>query len=84
MKPFSVVSFRSTASPNRIVGVMPRGYDIHDERVEVWQPLTIDPARLQTTRSSHFLYLRRSAASARHARARATRTSNPCSRSGRR
>ena len=35
---------------------MPRGYDIHDERVEVWQPLTIDPAQIPKTRSSHFLY----------------------------
>ena len=40
----------------RVVGIMPPGYDIHDERVEIWQPLTIDPARTPTTRSNHFLY----------------------------
>src|SRR3954471_8454844 len=29
--------------PTRIVGIMPSGYDVHDERVEVFLPLTIDP-----------------------------------------
>ncbi len=29
---------------NEIVGIMPRGYDVHDQKVELWQPLTIDPA----------------------------------------
>jgi predicted permease len=42
----------------RIVGVMPGGYDIHDQKVEVWQPLTIDPVTLpQPSGSRHFLYL---------------------------
>ena len=43
--------------PTRIVGIMPRGYDLRDERIEVWLPLTIDPKQLANQRSSHFLYL---------------------------
>src|SRR5688500_14323847 len=43
-------------SPTRIVGVMPRGYDVHDQRVELWLPLTIDPAN-PGNRGGHFLYL---------------------------
>ena len=30
-------------APNRIVGIMPPGYDVHDQRVQVWLPLTLDP-----------------------------------------
>jgi predicted permease len=44
-------------APTRIVGIMPRGYDIHDERVEVILPLTIDPKTFPNRRGSHFLYL---------------------------
>ena len=44
-------------TPTRIVGIMPRGYDIHDERVEVILPLTIDPKTFPNQRGSHFLYL---------------------------
>jgi putative ABC transport system permease protein len=40
----------------RIVGIMPAGYDIHDQRVEVWLPLTLDPAN-PGNRGGHFLYL---------------------------
>ena len=43
-------------SPTRIVGVMPAGYDIHDEAVQVWLPLTLDPAN-PGNRGGHFLYL---------------------------
>jgi putative ABC transport system permease protein len=43
--------------PTRIVGIMPPAYDLLDERIEVWLPLTIDPKQLATQRSSHFLYL---------------------------
>jgi len=43
--------------PTRIVGIMPRGYDIHDERIEIFLPLTIDPKTFPNSRSSHFLYL---------------------------
>jgi predicted permease len=41
----------------RIVGIMPRGYDIHDERLDVFLPLTIDPKTFPNSRGSHFLYL---------------------------
>jgi putative ABC transport system permease protein len=40
-----------------VVGIMPPGYDIHEQRVELWQPLTIpDAAQLLTRRGNHFLY----------------------------
>ena len=42
--------------PTRIVGVMPPGYDVHDEKVQVWLPLTLDPAN-PGNRGGHFLYL---------------------------
>jgi predicted permease len=42
--------------PTRIVGIMPPGYDVHDAKVQVWLPLTIDPAN-PGGRGSHFLYL---------------------------
>src|SRR5512144_392656 len=41
----------------RIVGVMPPGYDVHDQKVELWLPLTIDPRQLPNRRGNHFLYL---------------------------
>ncbi|MGH9410520.1 MAG: ABC transporter permease [Vicinamibacterales bacterium] len=41
----------------RIVGIMPPGYDIHDEGVDVFLPLTIDPKTFPTRRSNHFLYM---------------------------
>ncbi len=41
----------------QIVGIMPRGYDIHDSKVEIWRPLTIDPATFPNSRGGHFLYL---------------------------
>ena len=40
----------------RIIGIMPRGYDVHDERLEVYLPLTIDPTTFPASRGSHFLY----------------------------
>jgi putative ABC transport system permease protein len=43
-------------APTRIVGIMPPGYDIHDARVQVWLPLTLDPAN-PGGRGGHFLYL---------------------------
>ena len=42
--------------PTRIVGIMPPGYDVHDEKVLVWLPLTLDPAN-PGNRGGHFLYL---------------------------
>ena len=47
---------RVDASPTRIVGIMPPGYDVHDSKVEIWLPLTLDPAN-PGGRGSHFLYL---------------------------
>jgi predicted permease len=41
----------------RIVGIMPPGFDVHDQGVELWEPLTIDPATMANSRTSHFLYL---------------------------
>jgi putative ABC transport system permease protein len=41
----------------RIVGIMPAGFDVHDEGVDVFQPLTIDPKTFPTRRSNHFLYM---------------------------
>ena len=43
-------------APTRIVGIMPPGYDVHDEKVQVWLPLTLDPAN-PGGRGGHFLYL---------------------------
>ena len=43
--------------PTRIVGIMPRGYDLHDERIEAYLPLTIDPKTFPNSRSSHYLYM---------------------------
>lgn len=43
-------------TPTRVVGIMPPGYDIHDQKVELWLPLTLDPAN-PGGRGSHFLYL---------------------------
>jgi predicted permease len=42
--------------PTRIVGIMPPGFDVHDSKVEVWLPLTLDPAN-PGGRGGHFLYL---------------------------
>jgi putative ABC transport system permease protein len=44
-------------TPTQIVGIMPRGYDIHDEHLEVYLPLTIDPKTFPNRRGGHFLYL---------------------------
>lgn len=40
-----------------VVGVMPPGFDLRDERVRIWLPLPIDPEQLPNQRGSHFLYL---------------------------
>jgi predicted permease len=41
-----------------IIGIMPRGYDVHEQKVEVWLPLTIpDAAALLNQRGSHYLYV---------------------------
>ena len=40
-----------------VVGIMPRGYDVHDSKVEIWLPLTLNPANFQNQRGNHGLYL---------------------------
>ena len=47
---------RIDGAPTRIVGIMPAGYDVHDAKVQVWLPLTLDPAN-PGNRGGHFLYL---------------------------
>ncbi|MDQ3348329.1 MAG: ABC transporter permease, partial [Acidobacteriota bacterium] len=42
--------------PTRIVGIMPAGFDIREEKVQVWLPLTLDPAK-PGNRGGHFLSL---------------------------
>src|SRR3954463_11527038 len=44
-------------TPTRIVGIMPPAFDIHDDRIEVILPLTIDRKTFPNERSSHFMYL---------------------------
>ncbi len=39
----------------RVVGIMPPGVDVHDQKVELWLPLTIPPNPVN--RGNHFLYL---------------------------
>ena len=40
-----------------VVGIMPPGFDIHDQGVKFWQPLTLDPAQRNQYRGGHFLQL---------------------------
>jgi predicted permease len=42
--------------PTRIVAIMPPGYDVHDQKIQVWLPLTLDPSN-PGGRGGHFLYL---------------------------
>jgi predicted permease len=39
-----------------VLGIMPRGFDIHDSNAEIWLPMGLDPSNRQN-RGSHFLYL---------------------------
>ena len=43
-------------TPRTVVGIMPEGYDLGDERIELWLPLTVD-GNLRQRRGGHFLYL---------------------------
>src|SRR5262249_32825492 len=38
-------------------GMLPGGYESHEERIELFLPLTIDPKTFANSRGSHFLYL---------------------------
>jgi len=40
-----------------VVGVMPPGFDVHDQNVKIWLPLTLDPAQRKQYRGGHFLML---------------------------
>jgi predicted permease len=40
-----------------VVGIMPAGFDVHDQGVKIWLPLVIDPAQRSQYRGGHFLYL---------------------------
>jgi predicted permease len=39
-----------------VIGIMPRGADVMDNRTEIWMPIGLNPANRQN-RGSHFLYL---------------------------
>jgi predicted permease len=42
--------------PREVIGVMPPGVDVMDNRTEIWMPLGLNPGNRQN-RGSHFLYL---------------------------
>ena len=41
----------------QIVGVMPKGFDVHDQGVRIWLPLTLDPDSINSYRGGHYLNL---------------------------
>lgn len=43
--------------PHAIVGVMPAGFDLLDRRVDILQPLTVDPATFPGSRAEHYVFL---------------------------
>jgi predicted permease len=42
--------------PREVIGIMPAGADVMDNRTEIWMPLGLNPSNRQN-RGSHFLYL---------------------------
>jgi len=48
---------RINGGSEQVVGIMPPGFDVHDSKIEVWRPLTINSANFPNSRGSHFLYL---------------------------
>jgi putative ABC transport system permease protein len=40
-----------------VIGVMPRGADVMDNRTEIWMPIGLNPNNRAQQRGSHFLYL---------------------------
>jgi predicted permease len=42
--------------PREVIGIMPPGVDVMDNRTEIWTPLGLNPGNRQN-RGSHFLYL---------------------------
>ena len=47
---------RNKVSRREVIGVMPPGADVMDNRTEIWMPLGLNPGNRQN-RGSHFLYL---------------------------
>jgi len=41
----------------QVVGIMPKGFDVHDQGVRVWLPLTLDPDSISSYRGGHYLNL---------------------------
>ena len=50
-------NIRLNGGSEQVIGIMPKGYDVHDSKIEVWRPLTINTANFPNSRGSHFLYL---------------------------
>ena len=42
--------------PREVIGIMPPGFDVMDNRTEIWMPLGLNPSN-RLNRGSHFLYL---------------------------
>ncbi len=42
--------------PREVIGIMPPGADVMDNRTEIWVPLGLNPGNRQN-RGNHFLYL---------------------------
>ena len=40
-----------------VVGIMPRGFDVHDEGVRIWLPLRLDAANPAQYRGGHYLFM---------------------------
>ena len=40
-----------------VIGIMPSGFDVHDEGVQLWTPLILDPANRNQFRGGHYLTL---------------------------
>ena len=59
---------------DRVVGIMPRGFDVHDQKVEIWQPLTINPGDVPEHARQSLPVPRRAAQERRDARAGARRS----------
>jgi len=41
----------------QVVGIMPPGFDVHDQGVRLWLPLTLDPDSVNSYRGGHYLNL---------------------------
>jgi hypothetical protein len=50
-------NIRINGGSEQVVGIMPQGFDVHDSKIEIWRPLTINSATFPNSRGSHFLYL---------------------------